>query len=75
MEALFYNKKLITNNPEIRNFDFFHPNNIFILEQENLEEIPAFMEKPMYMQPDSLKAKYDVGSWLSFYKEKANCSL
>lgn len=31
MEALFYNKKLITNNPEIRNFDFFHPNNIFIL--------------------------------------------
>lgn len=75
MEALFYNKKLIMNNPEIRNLDFFHPDNTFILNEENLEEIPAFMEKPMHRQPDSLKAKYDVGSWLSFYKEKANDSL
>lgn len=69
VEALFYNKKLITNNPEIRNYDFFHPNNIFILEGEDFEKIPTFMEKTVYVQSDSLKAQYDVSSWLSFFKD------
>lgn len=68
VEALFYNKKLLTNNSEIRNYDFFHPNNIFILEGEDFEKIPTFMEKTVYVQSDSLKARYDVSSWLSFFK-------
>ena len=31
MEALFFEKKLITNNVDIMNYDFYHPNNIFVL--------------------------------------------
>lgn len=69
VEALFYNKKLIINNPEIRNYDFFHPNNIFILEGEDFEKIPTFMEKTVYVQSDSLKERYSVENWLSFFKE------
>ena len=30
LEALFYNKKLITNNADIRRYNFYNPKNIFI---------------------------------------------
>lgn len=64
LEALFYNKKLITNNTDIINYDFYNSNNIFILEQINISSISNFMDKEIKEIPLSIKAQYDIRNWL-----------
>ena len=67
LEALFHNKKLLTNNPLIQEMDIYHPNNVYILQEDNWDGISDFLQKPYFYQPDTLKRKYDVKEWLSFF--------
>lgn len=64
LEALFYNKKLLTNNPWIVEFDFYQKSNIFLLQELNIAEIQKFMQQPSTLIPDMVKMKYDIHSWL-----------
>lgn len=68
MEALFFNKKLLTENLDISNFDFYHSENIFILGRDNLAEIKHFMETAPILVSDDIKKRYDVNEWLQFFK-------
>lgn len=61
IEALLYQRKLITNNDDILRADFFHANNILLLDEVELlseDEIKLFMEKPYYSIPYSIMQKY-----------------
>lgn len=46
-EALFLKSKLITNNSNIKNYDFYRPENIFILEEDPIEELVSFINMPL----------------------------
>lgn len=62
-EALYYKKKLITNNATVKNYDFYHANNIFIMDFENLDGIEEFLEKP-YAEIDlKIVDKYGFPNW------------
>lgn len=69
LEALFYEKKLITNNPDIKNYDFYNPNNIFILGYDNIEEINDFINKPYKKIDEKIINYYSFNSWLSRFLE------
>lgn len=47
MEAIFSGQKLISNNPFLKQMDFYHPNNIYVLEDDNsnIDGIKDFLEK------------------------------
>ena len=45
-EALFLKAKLITNNKNIKTFDFYEPKNVFILGEDNMEDLPKFVREP-----------------------------
>ena len=45
-EAIFNNVKLITTNHQIKNADFYIPDNIFILGEQNIASLPEFLSKP-----------------------------
>jgi hypothetical protein len=64
LEALFMNKKLITNNAGISKFEFYNPNNIFVLNGENLEGLSDFLNKPLEEVPGEIKLKYSFADWL-----------
>jgi hypothetical protein len=64
LEALFLKKKLITNYSKISNFDFYHPNNIFILGIDNIDDLKYFIETPYISIPYSIINQYDFSSWL-----------
>jgi len=64
LEALFYNKKLITNNPDIKNYNFYHPNNIHIMKQIDIINISDFMTKENKIIPFEIKKQYDIRYWL-----------
>lgn len=45
-ESIFNQVKLITNNQHARSFFFYRPENVFILGEEPLSDLPAFLETP-----------------------------
>lgn len=64
MEALFFNKKLITNNKDIENYDFYNPNNIFIIGKDNLDNIKKFINKPYEPVDEKIIEYYEFEQWL-----------
>lgn len=65
MEAMFYNKKLITNNIYIKEYDFYNPRNIFILQERNISELKEFLDLPIIEIAQEVKNKYRFsGGWL-----------
>lgn len=64
MEALFLRKKLITNNSDIKNYDFYDDNNIFILGENNIKELKEFINKPYKKINQDIIDYYDFEQWL-----------
>jgi len=65
-EALLFDKKVITNNPRATEYDFYHPDNIFIWDNSGVEELRAFIEKPYQPLPLAVKEKYSFSNWLHY---------
>ena len=70
-EALYYRKKLITNNSIIQSFDFFHPNNILVWEDnQDMDKLLAdFLEKPLKEIDPQIFKKYSFGNWINYVLE------
>jgi hypothetical protein len=43
-EALKYEKKIITDNPHVKNYDFYRKENIFIIGEDSENELKNFIE-------------------------------
>ncbi|GGC99231.1 lipopolysaccharide biosynthesis protein [Enterococcus wangshanyuanii] len=70
LEALFLNKKLITNNPSVQKLDFYRWENMFILTETNQEELAAFLEVPMVPLPESVTRNYQFSGWFANFFKK-----
>ena len=56
-ESVFNQVKLITTNPNIRNYDIYKEENVFILGERDLKELPAFLQTPFVpLDEEILKA-------------------
>ena len=64
-ESLGYRKKLITTNAEVMNYDFYHPNNILIIDSNNLDtaEVKNFLDLNYVEIPQDIINKYTVKSF------------
>lgn len=63
-EGMYYRKKIITDNPEVRNYDFYHPDNIFILYKDNFSGISEFVRKPYFNLPENVVRNYSFSEWI-----------
>lgn len=70
LEALFYNKKLITNNPAIRQYNFYRPENIFIWGEDAVCQLHDFIHTPVLSVPSEIKRRYDINEWLTQFLKK-----
>ncbi len=66
MESLFYNKKLISNNESLKEYDFYDLNNIFIFKniEEEIEELKIFLKMPYNKEVEKYKKNYNIQAWL-----------
>lgn len=64
LEALFTKKKLITNNTDIINYDFYHKNNIFVIGVDDKEKINDFLKTDYYDISDDVLNFYSYKCWL-----------
>ncbi len=39
---MYFQKKLVTDNQAIAHYQFYHPENIFLLQERDLDELPEF---------------------------------
>lgn len=62
-EALKYNKKLITDNPDVKTYDFYRKENIFIIGEDPETELKNFVENPYQETSSEIKNKYSFENW------------
>ena len=63
-EAIKYEKKLITDNPSVKQYDFYHPNNFYVFEDDNFERLTEFLENDYVPLAKNIKEKYSFGNWV-----------
>jgi hypothetical protein len=66
IEAFGARKKLITNNSNIRSYDFYNPENILVLDDLNkIEVIPeSFINTPYKPPDDDIYDRYSIDGWV-----------
>ncbi len=64
MEALFFDKKYITNNVHIQEEGFYSPDNIFIIGKDNLNQLNDFIFSEVIPVDDAIKKYYHMDSWI-----------
>ncbi len=69
-EAICFDKKLITNNPEVKKYDFYNPNNIFIWDGKNLDGLEEFILSPYIKLNEEVKLKYGFKNWLNYVMDE-----
>ncbi len=63
-ESIGYDKKLITDNQLVRDYDFYNPNNIFVFENNTFQDFDPFIKSPYQQLDVVIKQKYSFTSWL-----------
>jgi hypothetical protein len=69
MESIFFEKKLVTNLSDIKYYDFYTPQNIFILGEDNMKKLPLFLNKPYQKVSKDIVLGYDFTNWLNRFSE------
>lgn len=65
LEAVFYGKKLVTNNSRIKEYDFYNPNNILVLDDVNSVDLIEFLNKPFQPLSRQIIEKYSFSNWIN----------
>ena len=68
MEALFFQKKLITSNKNVKNYDFYNKNNIFIIGEDNWKDINQFINSKYEEIDQSIIDYYDFEQWIQRFQ-------
>lgn len=64
-ESIGYAKKLITNNVLVKEYDFYHPVNIFVLGDDDPSTFGSFLSMPYQKLDEAIVEKYSFTAWIS----------
>ena len=64
IEIIGLKRKFITTNQDIKNYDFYNPNNILVIDRKNPLVDMDFFEKPYELLPQEIYEKYSLKNWI-----------
>lgn len=64
IEMIGISKKLVTTNANIKNYDFYRPENICIIDRKNAKLDQRFLSEPYVELPESVYKKYSLRQWI-----------
>ena len=70
LEGMFYNKKIVTNNTEIKNYSFYNPSNVFIIGYDNKYSFQEFLRVPVQKIPEVILKEYRMERWVEHFAEE-----
>lgn len=65
LEYVYQGVKLVTTNPAIQKTSIYHPNNVFILNDNNVQELPSFLNLPRAILPTEVLDKHTLDAFIS----------
>lgn len=68
LETIAYGKKLITNNTDIINYDFYDRNNIFVLGVDSIDGIKEFLYSPYTEIGWDVLKRYNFCDWAKSFR-------
>lgn len=70
MEGIFYQKKVITNNITFDQYSFYNESNVFVLKDENMQEIDDFISRPFEKYNREILKYYTFNEWIKRFDNK-----
>ena len=64
LEAMFYRKKILTNNINIQKYDFYQKENIFIWGKDPISRLSSFLSEPYKEINSNIIAHYTIEEWI-----------
>lgn len=64
LESLYLRRKLVTNIPSVRESPLYDPTRVFVLGEDNLDDLPAFLRAEPSKPNAQLWDYYDFEGWL-----------
>ena len=64
IEMIGMQKKIITTNPNVRDYDFFCENNVAVVDRNDVRIPEGFLETPYQALPKEIYEKYSLESWI-----------
>ena len=64
-EALGAMKKIITTNHRIREYDFYHPDNVAVIDRDAPAVADSFWISPYRKIPDEIYNNYSIDAWVN----------
>lgn len=65
IESLGLKKKLITNNRQIKSYDFYDEHNIFVIETNEIDIPDSFFATPYKEIDEAIRSKYHLKEWIN----------
>lgn len=63
-DALALDKKIITTNETITQYDFYNPNNILVIDKNNINIPDSFLNLEYETIPENIYRKYTLNNWI-----------
>ena len=57
-------KKMITTNKEVKNYDFYHKDNFYIIDKNNLAIDESFINSDYHVFSENIYSKYSLNHWI-----------
>jgi hypothetical protein len=74
LEAAFFDRKLLTDNRVMRDSDLYHPSRIFILGQDDIAGLRAFLDTPLQPLAPRVLEAYDIVHWIRQFGNEPEAS-
>jgi len=73
LESLFFDKKLITSNPAVKDLPFYHPARFFVVGEGDANGVMDFLDAPLPALPDGALEPYDFAYWVQQFDAAPSC--
>lgn len=69
IDALYFKQKLITNNTNIINMDYYDKDNIFVIGLDDEKDLQSFINKPFKPIKNEIWEEYTLDRWIERFVE------
>ncbi len=69
-EGIGYDKKVITTNADVVNYDFYQPENLLVWNGQSVQELANFIATPYRPLDEIVKQKYSFSNWIAYVFDK-----